>query len=119
MTTPIKVGNGESGNFSPYMTPNGPEGEVSWIRDSGADGVDVRVGVWRCADGEFPEPFPVKFAGAETLYVLEGTLRLEVLETGEVITVRPGDIVSVERDTETTWTVPSAFKAVMFIAGGQ
>lgn len=115
---PIKTGNQAVGRFEPYMTPSGPEGEVSWIRESGEDGVDVRVGIWRCLENEFPDPFPVTFAGAETLYVLEGTLSLKDLERGGTTTHTVGDIVSVERGTRTEWSLSPTFSALMFIAGG-
>ncbi|MQA09032.1 MAG: DUF861 domain-containing protein [Pseudonocardiaceae bacterium] len=115
----IRKGNTEAKAYVPYQTPNGSEGEVCWIRENGTDGVDVRVGIWRCGDGDFPNPFPVTFAGAESLYVLEGTLQMELADTGEKVTANVGDIVSVERGTRTVWTVPSRLKAIMFIAGGE
>lgn len=104
-------------NFVPYMTPNGPEGEVHWIRESGNDGLDLTVSIWRCPPGFLSEPFPVTFAGTETLYGIEGTLHIEEVSNRRKYKVTKGTVITVEKGTETIWDVEDGFKALMVIAG--
>lgn len=113
----VRTSTANATEYQPFDTPNGAEGEVHWIRDSGADGVDLRSGIWRCAPGQIPDALPVTFAGAETLFLIEGELHVELVDQGHTLKLRTGDIASFERGTPTLWSVKTPVKALMVIAG--
>jgi uncharacterized cupin superfamily protein len=112
----VRTSSASATDYQPFETPNGAEGEVHWIRESGTDGVDLRTGIWRCAPGQIPDAMPVTFAGAETLYLIEGDLHIDLVEQGRTLKLCPGDIASFERGTPTLWTVKTPVKALMVIA---
>ena len=104
-------------DFEPYMTPNGPEGDVHWIRDTGDDGVATRTGIWRADERSMPDAFEVVFAGAETILILEGALEIFVYADESTRVLSAGDIASFEKGAKTRWTRRSpVIKTLMFIA---
>jgi uncharacterized protein len=113
--SPVQTSHAEATDYEPFMTDHGQEGDVHWIRTSGADGVALKVGLWRALPGSLPEHLPVTFAGAETLFVLEGRLDVEVTD-GEDLRLAPNDIATFEKGTETVWRVHAPFKALMVIS---
>jgi uncharacterized cupin superfamily protein len=112
----VRTSSASATDYQPFDTPNGAEGEVHWIRESGSDGVDLRSGIWRCAPGQIPDALPVTFAGAETLYLIEGDLHVELVDQDRTLELRAGDIASFERGTPTLWSVKTPVKALMVIA---
>lgn len=113
----VHLGSATQTNYEPFMAGQAQEGEVSWIRSAGSDSVDLKVGLWRATPEMLPDSFPVTFAGAETLHVLDGELEITV-GSAETVRLTPGDICSFEKGTDTRWRVRSPFKALMVIADG-
>lgn len=99
-------------DYEPFMVGDEAVGDVHWIRNGGADGTTLAVGLWKCE----PRTFPYPFATDETIHALDGVLEI-ALSTGEVVTLRKGDVASFVKGTESTWTVKEAFTK-LFVASG-
>ena len=98
--------------WEPFMVGDTAIGEVHWIRSEGAEGMALAVGLWRSETQSFPYPFNAD----ETIHALDGELLIE-LESGEKVTLTPGDVVSFTKGTMSTWTVVSPFKKLFIISG--
>jgi uncharacterized cupin superfamily protein len=68
--------------------------------------------MWR-AD---PVTIDYVFGGDETLHVLRGEADVE-LDTGEIVHLSPGDIVSFAKGMHSTWRVRSPFEKFFVISG--
>lgn len=102
----------DAADYEPFIVGDQAIGEVHWIRNGGADGTTLAVGLWRCEPRSFPYPFAVD----ETIHALGGVLDIELAD-GTLITLRAGDIVSFAKGTESTWTVRERFSK-LFVASG-
>ncbi len=102
----------EATEWEPFMVDGTAVGEVHWVRSEGAEGAALAVGLWRSE----PQSFPYPFGADETIHALEGELLVE-LESGESVTLTPGDVVSFTKGTMSTWTVVSPFKKLFVISG--
>lgn len=98
--------------YEPFVVGDQAIGEVHWIRTQGAEGSTLMVGLWRSE----PQTFPYPFTADETIYALEGELVI-TLDSGEAVTLRPGDVASFAKGTSSTWTVTKAFKKLFVISG--
>lgn len=115
---PVNFSNTEVVDFSPYMTPNGPEGEVHWIRESGSDGVATQTGLWRGDEKTMPDSFEINFSGAESILVLEGSLAVHIHDSQVTKVLNEGDIATFEKGAQVRWTRKTPLvKTLMFIAG--
>ena len=81
-------------------TPKGVPGTES--------GILVRLRHWWSA-------YP--FGADETIHALEGELVIDLVETGETVVLKPGDVASFTKGTKSTWTVTSPFKKLFVISG--
>ena len=99
--------------WEPFMAGGEAVGEVHWIRTDGAEGATLNVGLWRSE----PQSFPYPFAADETIHALEGELVVDLVESGEQVVLRPGDIASFTKGTKSTWTVTRPFKKFFVISG--
>lgn len=98
--------------YEPFLVGDEAIGEVHWIRNGGADGTTLAVGLWRCE----PRTFPYPFAADETIHVLGGVLDIELAD-GALVTLREGDIASFVKGTESTWTVREPFQKLFVVSG--
>ena len=99
--------------YEPFMVDGTAVGQVHWIRDKSAGANSVLlVGLWKSE----PAAFPYFFGDDETIHALEGELTIE-LESGETVTLKPGDVASFAKGTKSTWTVVSSFKKLFIISG--
>lgn len=96
-------------DYEPFMVGDEAIGEVHWIRNGGAGGTTLAVGLWRCE----PRSFPYPFATDETIHALDGVLEI-ALADGEVVTLKKGDVASFVKGTQSTWTVREPF-AKLFV----
>ena len=100
-------------DYGPFMVDGTAVGEVHWIRNEAAGANDtLLVGLWRSE----PTTVPYFFGEDETIHALEGELQI-TLESGEVVTLTPGDIASFDKGTKSTWTIMSSFKKLFIISG--
>lgn len=80
-------------------------GQVQWIRRPGeGDRADLSCGFWHVTPEEAPEPFDLPFHQDETVHIVEGHIRVEVIggATHELV---PGTAVSFNKGIMTRWTV--------------
>jgi uncharacterized cupin superfamily protein len=92
-------------DYEPWILEHGEHvGEVSWLRREPAAPREIRAGLFRLTDATFDGiPVPYDFVCDETIYVVEGGVRIE-LETGEIYELASGDTASFPRSTKSTWT---------------
>lgn len=99
-------------DWEPFVVGGEAIGEVHWVRTEGSDGATLAVGLWRSE----PQSFPYPFNADETIHALEGELVID-LESGEQVTLHPGDVASFTKGTKSTWTVTEPFKKFFVISG--
>jgi uncharacterized cupin superfamily protein len=99
-------------DYEPFLVGGEAIGEVHWIRTEGSEGATLAVGLWRSE----PQSFPYPFNADETIHALAGELVVE-LESGEKVTLRPGDIASFTKGTKSMWTVTQPFMKLFVISG--
>lgn len=99
-------------DYEPFMVGGEAIGEVHWIRTEGAEGATLAVGLWRSE----PQAFPYPFNADETIHALRGELVVD-LESGEKVTLRPGDIASFTKGTKSMWSVTQPFEKLFVISG--
>ena len=99
-------------DYEPFVVAGEAICEVLWIRTEGAEGATLAVGLWRSE----PQTFPYPFTADETIHALEGELVID-LESGETVTLHPGDVVSFIKGCKSTWTVTQPFKKLFVISG--
>lgn len=110
---PYKTSTVGAEEYVPFIVDGAAVGEVHWIRNEAAGANDtLLVGLWRSE----PTTVPYFFGEDETIHALEGELQI-TLDSGEVITLTPGDIASFDKGTTSTWTVVSPFKKLFVISG--
>jgi uncharacterized cupin superfamily protein len=75
-------------------------GVVNWLRQDEA----VQSGVWRCKASEQPGIHEGEFEGNETVLILEGRVRVEIVG-GPTFELGPGDSASFVAGTVGRWKV--------------
>ena len=80
-------------------------GKVQWLRRAGeGERPDLMAGLWIVTPDEMPPGTPHEFPSDETIYIVEGAMRIEVAG-GEVLELAEGDMASFNRGTKVTWTI--------------
>lgn len=102
----------EANEYESFIVGGTAVGEVCWVRTEGAGGAPLQVGLWRSG----PQSFPYPFGADETIHALEGELVID-LASGEQVVLRPGDIASFTKGTQSTWTITEPFKKLFVISG--
>lgn len=99
------------GHFAAFaaLDPHGWQpfevGQVQWLRQPGDGGRDQLVaGFARVSPADAPEPIEMVVHADETLFILEGHLRIEVIG-GETLDLTSGTTASFNAGTQTRWTV--------------
>lgn len=75
-------------------------GVVKWLRRDD----DVQAGIWACKVEEQPEAHEVTFERNETVLILEGRVRVEVVD-GPTLELAAGDTASFVKGTVGRWYV--------------
>ena len=80
-------------------------GQVQWLRRPG-DGnrPALSAGFWHVTPEEVPEPFDLLIEADETIHIIEGHLRIEVIG-GESFDLLAGSAASFNKGAQTRWTV--------------
>lgn len=102
----------QADEYEPFLVDGEAVGEVHWVRTRGAEDATLQVGLWRSG----PQSFPYPFGADETIHALEGELVID-LAGGEQVVLRPGDIASFTKGTQSTWTITEPFKKLFVISG--
>lgn len=80
-------------------------GTVQWFRRPGdGDREALSSGIWKVTPAEAPEPFDLVSHGDETIYILEGAIRIEP-ENGDEFTLTPGASASFNDGSKSRWTI--------------
>jgi uncharacterized cupin superfamily protein len=80
-------------------------GQVKWLRNDDA----TQSGHWRCTVAEQPNVHEAPFPADETVYVLRGRVRVEIVD-GPTVELGPGDSASFRRGTIGRWTLLEDFE---------
>jgi uncharacterized cupin superfamily protein len=93
--------------YEPFIVGGEPAGSLSEI----AGATDVRAGVFRIRDGEFPdrEPTPYHFETDEYIWVIEGEVRISV-SGGDEFVVRAGESAFFAKGIDSIWTFVAPFR---------
>lgn len=80
-------------------------GTVQWTRRPGeGDREALASGFWFITPEETPGPMRVVGHADETVYIIEGHLRIEP-ETGDAFELTAGSVATFNKDTAAVWTV--------------
>jgi uncharacterized cupin superfamily protein len=80
-------------------------GQVQWLRRQGeGERPALMAGYWHVTPEEMPPGTPHEFPFDETIYVVEGAMRIDV-DGGEAIELAEGDSASFNRGTKVAWTI--------------
>ena len=93
------IGRLAEADFEPFPHPadhTKTAGELSWIRDGKAQ-------FWRGTEDTMPKVAPYPFARAEVIYVIEGSVDIEMPD-GETVHLGEGDVGAFDQNIDTTWT---------------
>lgn len=80
-------------------------GQVQWLRRPGdGERPGLMAGFWSVTPEEMPPGTPHEFPFDETIYVVEGAMRIEV-DGGAPVELAEGDSASFNKGTKVTWTI--------------
>lgn len=82
-----------SDSFVPFEA-----GQVNWLRQDD----DVQSGVWACTVAEQPDVHEAEFEANETVLILAGRVRVEIVD-GPTVELGPGDSASFVKGTVGRW----------------
>jgi uncharacterized cupin superfamily protein len=101
--------------YRPFIVEGDEVGELSEL--PGAE--DVRAGVYRVKEGEYPDrvPIPYVFETDEYIWVIEGEVHV-VTSDGSELTIRAGDSAFFRAGSESTWTFFGPFRKFSVEVGG-
>jgi uncharacterized cupin superfamily protein len=88
-------------------------GEAHWLRTEGSHGNAHEACLWRT---DAPASYEYLFTGDESFLVLEGSVSIELTDTGERVELKAGDIASFDAGTKSVWTFTEPFKKFTVIS---
>lgn len=93
--------------YKPFIVEGEVTGELSEV--PGRD--DVRTGVFRVLEGQYPDrvPVPYLFETDEYIWVIEGEVHISSGD-GEDVVLRSGDCAFFPQGSESTWTFHAPFR---------
>lgn len=96
-----------SAGYKPFIVEGEVTGELSEV--PGRD--DVRTGIFRVLEGQYPDrvPVPYLFETDEYILVIEGEVHISSAD-GEDVVLRTGDSAFFPQDSESTWTFHAPFR---------
>jgi uncharacterized cupin superfamily protein len=93
--------------FEPFVVDGVPTGEIRWLRaGNGQPPEELEVGIWRSDPATYDYPFLVD----ETFHVIEGTVSIELPDSGDTVELRAGDVAYFSRGTRSIWRVTETFR---------
>ncbi|HEY7631458.1 MAG TPA: cupin domain-containing protein [Thermoleophilaceae bacterium] len=99
--------------FEPDIIDGTQVGEFHGLEPGGASTGTLEVGLWRSD----PATYDYLFETDEAFHVVEGAATIELLDSGEKIVVREGDVAYFKGGTRSVWTITEPFKKFVVIAG--
>ncbi|MGN6168391.1 MAG: cupin domain-containing protein [Solirubrobacteraceae bacterium] len=99
--------------YQPMFIDREQVGEAHMLRTEGSHGNAHEACLWRT---DAPARYEYFFSGDESFYVLEGSVSIELAETGERIELKEGDVASFPKGTRSVWTFSEPFKKFTVIS---
>jgi uncharacterized cupin superfamily protein len=100
--------------YEPLIIDGVQIGEAHWLRTEGSHGNPHEACLWRTSA---PARYAYLFTGDESFQVLEGSASIELIDTGERVEVKAGDVASFDKGTRSVWTFTEPFKKFTVISG--
>jgi uncharacterized cupin superfamily protein len=98
--------------YEPDMIEGTQVGEFRGLEPAAGATVALDACVWRSD----PARYDYLFENDEAFHVVEGAATVELLDTGETIDLRVGDIAYFSAGTRSVWTITEPFKKFTVIA---
>ncbi len=99
--------------YQPMLIDGAQVGEEHVLRSAGSHGNEHEASLWRT---DAPARYEYLFTGDESFYVLEGSVAIELVATGERLELKAGDIASFPKGTDSVWTFSEPFKKFTVIS---
>jgi uncharacterized cupin superfamily protein len=99
--------------FEPMVVDGEQVGEARWLRTEGSHGNAHEACLWRT---DAPASYEYLFTGDESFLVLEGSVSIEILDSGERVEIKAGETASFNRGTRSIWTFTEPFKKFTVIS---
>jgi uncharacterized protein len=100
-------------DYEPLMIDGAQIGEAHWLRSAGSHGNHHEACLWRT---DAPASYDYLFDGDESFCVLEGSVTIELIDSGERVHLKVGDIASFPKGTRSVWTFTQPFKKFTVIS---
>lgn len=115
-STEIKKSTDAPTEFEPFPLPEvldgDPHGQVHWLRTAGSGETTLMAGIFV---GQ-PSRFRYTFETDETFHVIEGRVTI-VLDSGDSVTLGPGDIASFPQGARATWEIAEPLRKFFVLSG--
>lgn len=113
----------EETSYSPFVYPEAGRsggtsefGEIAVLRETSYNGNRLVVGFWRVQPSTSPlYDIPL---GDESGYVIEGSATIELVDSGETLQLKAGQLYSFKKGTLTRWTIHEPFKKFVVVNDG-
>jgi uncharacterized cupin superfamily protein len=102
------VDRADSSDYEPMMIEGVHVGEDHWLRTVGSHGNPHEACLWRTSA---PARYEYLFTGDESFYVLESSVTIELVEPGERIELKAGDMASFAKGIQSV-SVPRAVQEI-------
>jgi len=99
--------------YQPMFIDGAPVGEDHVLRAAGSQGNEHEASLWRT---DAPARYDYVFPGDESFYVLEGSVVIDLVATGERVELKAGDIASFPKGTQSVWNFSEPFKKFTVIS---
>jgi uncharacterized cupin superfamily protein len=110
---PFVVRRGNAVVYRPMVVDGSEVGEEHVLRSGGSHGNEHEAALWRTGA---PARYEYLFPGDESFYVLEGSVTIELVPTGERVELGTGDLASFPKGTRSVWTFTEPFKKFTVIS---
>lgn len=110
---PYVTDRADSTEYEPMLVDGIQVGEARWLRVEGSQGNAHEACLWRTGA---PASYDYLFTGDESFHVLEGSVSIELLDTGERVLLRVGDVASFDAGTRSLWSFTEPFKKFTVIS---
>ncbi len=115
-TTAVKHSTDAPAEFEPFplsdVLKGDPSGRVHWLRQTGSGDATLMAGIFV---GQ-PSRFRYTFETDETFHVIEGRVTI-TLESGEAVTLKPGDIASFPQGARAIWEITEPLRKFFVLSG--
>ena len=99
--------------YQPMFIDGVQIGEEHVLQNEGSQGNEHQACLWRT---DAPAQYEYLFSGDESFCVLEGSVAIDLVATGERVELKSGDIASFPRGTQSVWTFSEPFKKFTVIS---